>query len=795
MKMNQTWYSHYRPQDDSYQENACHERNVAELSERYCGIPALKKAAWLAGLHHDDGKNTESWQRYFQSSIHGESRYGEGREDHSTLGGLVVGQYAPQSRFAEMLQTAIYMHHGISDCITVAVDSSLIVRRQEKYGAEDVKAATQVAERLFPDVEMEACCREAKRDVNGLAREIKDLATEENGVYGTFDFYIGLCERMLFSCLMDADWRDTADFMAGEDTAAETAQEEIQQVWETGIRNLGARLQSFAADDKLSAGRKMISDRCRDAAYAGERLYRLTVPTGAGKTLAGLRFALYHAREHRRKRIFYIAPYKSILEQNAEEIRKALGMPEAVLEHHSDVVQEDEGQLWRYERLIENWDGAPVIVTTAVQFLNTLFREKRSNLRRFHSLCDSVMIFDEAQALPVKVIALFNMAVNFLTRLCNTTAVLCTATQPLFSDIAKNRMLRGTNLVENMESLEPVFRRVAYHDCLSDCGDGLSAEQAAAFVQAQAKQFTQILMIVNTKSCAKAIYETLAQQGESGLYHLSTWMCARHRSDRLQEIREKLQDGERVICISTQLVEAGVDFSFQCVIRSLAGLDSLIQAAGRCNRNGVLETGHVFLIRMSQEAEHTASIPDIKKAQEAMQRFLHRYRQNPEEFASRPDSAEAVRAYYSYYFYERQEEMCYNVKVEGIKTNLVRLLSSNPDFAGSHKERKIRQAFRTAGEAFSVIAEKGETAVIVPYGEAAAMVELLQKEHDPRRKQAILRTLQQYTVSLSEAALRRMGTGVVYGIEENRILVLHDRYYSADTGVREEPSAMPFWNL
>ncbi len=793
--MEQNWYSHYRPEDETYQTNACHVKSVAELAERYCGIAFLKKAVWLAGLHHDDGKNTERWQRYFLASVHGEGGYGEDREDHSTLGGLVIGQYEPQSRFAEMLQTAIYMHHGLSDCISVADDSSLLVRRQEKYGAEDVRAAVQTAERLFPDVEMAARCREAKRDVNRLAREIKNFAEKGKNEYETFHFYSGLCERMLISCLMDADWRDTADFMDGETTAVEMTQEEIQKIWETGIQNLEARLQRFTADDKLSAGRKRISDCCRDAAYAHDRLYRLTVPTGAGKTLAGLRFALYHAREHHRRRIFYIAPYKSILEQNAEEIRKTLGMPEVVLEHHSDVIQEDEKQLWRYERLIENWDGAPVVVTTAVQFLNTLFQAKRSNLRRFHSLCDSVILFDEAQALPVKVTELFNLAVNFLTRLCNTTVVLCTATQPLFSHIAKNRMFPGRELAETVENPESVFRRVEYHDCLPECGNGLSAEQAAAFVREQAKRYEQILLIVNTKSCAKAIYENLAQQGEGGLYHLSTWMCARHRSDRLREIREKLQAGERVICISTQLVEAGVDFSFQCVIRSLAGLDNLIQAAGRCNRNARLEMGHVFLIQMSQEAEHTDSIPDIKKAQDAMRRFLGRYRQNAEEFASRMDSAQAVRAYYCYYFYDRQDEMCYNIKVEGIKTSLVKLLSSNPDFAGNHTERKIRQAFRTAGEKFSVIEEKEETAVIAPYGEAAEMVELLQKEHEPKRKRVILRRLQQYAVPLSKAALGRMGNNAVYKTEEEGVLVLHDRYYSTDTGVMEEPSAMPFLGL
>lgn len=790
--MQKIYYSHYRPEDDTYQTNQEHERNVADLTEEYCHIPLLKKTARLIGLHHDDGKNTEGWQEYFQTSIHQEKSGGE-KEDHSTLGGLVLDQYEPNTRFSEMVQNAIYMHHGLADCISTADSSSLIQRRKQKISSEAVENARSIAQSQFPEEDMQARCREAKRDINALTKRMLELSSDGSGnrVFGDPNFYVGMCERMLFSCLMDADWRDTADFMADRVTMTGMSDDEIQKVWEKGISNLEKRIAGFEQKEKIDSYRGRISDQCKATAFLDHNLYQLAVPTGAGKTLSSLRFALYCAKQHHKRHIFYVAPFKSILEQNAEEIRRTLDMPEMVLEHHSDVVQEDE-KLWRYERLTENWDEVPVIVTTAVQFLNTLFKEKRSNVRRFHSLCDSVIIVDEAQALPVKTVGLFNLAVNFLTQVCNTTVVLCTATQPLFSEIQKNRMLPSQKMTEELSVFEEAFRRVEYHDCTEGCGSGFSAEQAAELVREKAQQFNQILLILNTKTSAKKVYEQLEGTVEGRLFHLSTLMCAQHRSDVLEEIRKALADGERVICISTQLVEAGVDFSFQCVIRSLAGLDNLIQAAGRCNRNGSLELGHVFLIKMSNDVENVASIPDIKKAQEAMLKFLHTYRNNQEEFGYRMDSETAIRTYYLYYFFDRKDEMCYHVNVDGVQTDLVELLSTNRLFAGGRKEPVMKQAFKSAGEAFTVIEEKGGTDVVVSYGESDDLINALQREADQDQKRKILRKLQRYTVNLSDAVMRRMGSGAVYGIEENRVMKLNSRYYDKSTGVQEEPGEMPF---
>ncbi len=785
------YMSHYRPEGSVYQTNREHTQHVATLAENYCRIPLLKKAAWLLGAHHDAGKNTDRWQAYFQASVRQEGKHFGVREDHSTLGGLVVEQYEPRSRFSEMLQAVIYMHHGLSDCVSTSDGSILLQMRAGKYEKGTVRAVGELISDWFPQVDMAGLCREAKRDMNALTRQMMDFARDKDGKYkfGQPDFYIGLCVRMLLSCLVDADWRDTADFMAGRESAAGMCEDAAEKVWEQGIYNLEKRLTRFKKGEEIDRQRMLISDQCREAAMSAEGLLRLNVPTGAGKTLSSLRFALYHAKTWHKRHIFYIAPFKSILEQNAQDIRDTLGMPDMVLEHHSDVIPEDEAQLWRYERLTENWDESPVIVTTAVQFLDTLFQGSRSKIRRFHSLCDSVIVFDEVQALPVKIIQMFNMAVNFLTKICNTTVVLCTATQPLFSAIRENRMLPYKAMTEDAASFETVFRRVSYHNCMPADGSGISGEQAAEFVREKAEQYGQVLLIVNTKACARHVYEQLQGKFPGALYHLSTGMCAQHRSDALKEIRAKLKGIEPVICISTQLVEAGVDFSFRCVIRSLAGLDNLIQAAGRCNRNGKEAKGHVFLIRMSKEEEHITSLPDIKKAQDAMEQFLGLYKKEPERFGYRMDSQEAIRMYYTCYFYNRQVEMGYAVCMDGVHTSLVDLLSANRDFAGGCRDVKLKQAFRSAGEAFCVIEEKGGMDVVTPYGQALQMVDELEKETDFREKRLLLRKLQRYTIHLSEGMVRKLADGI-YHVGEEQAAVLEARYYDQKTGVLEEAAPM-----
>ena len=265
-------------------------------------------------------------------------------------------------------------------------------------------------------------------------------------MYGNRDFFLGMYERTIMSLLVDADRTDTACFMEQRELPAPKSDEMMQDIWGKCITYLEQYLKSMKSESRLDEYRRDISRKCMEAGEREERLYRLTVPTGAGKTLSSLRFGLYHARKYHKRHIIYVAPYQSIIDQNAEEIRRAIHNDEIVLEHHCNVIHDDERERIRYEILTENWDS-PIIVTTAVQFLNTLFASGIGNIRRMYSILNSVIIFDEVQALPVKITKLFNLSVNFLTAFGKSTVVLCSATQPLFDELDENRLLPPLSMI------------------------------------------------------------------------------------------------------------------------------------------------------------------------------------------------------------------------------------------------------------------------------------------------------------------------------------------------------------
>ena len=793
------YVSHYRQTDGVYQTSDTHQNHVADLSKEYCRIRSLKTTAYLAGFHHDDGKLDADWDAYFKANIQKEQNFSGEKMDHSTLGGLILESYAPDTFFSQMAETAIFTHHGLTDCVSVKDGKALIQERKKKYTAEQIAAVRRTCEQELglSEEKMKALCGQAGRELKSLLEQIKRLPYDENRqrVYGNASFYLGMCERLLFSALADADVRDTVDFLENRKTSTGMSEEELHQVWKSGLENLERNLENMKtgknAGSPLNPIREEISVRCEQAGYSGANLYRLAVPTGAGKTLSALRFALRRAYETKKRHIFYVAPFKSILDQNAEEIRRAVGNRDWVLEHHGDVVFEEEEENWRYERLIENWDEVPVIVTTAVQFFQTLYREKKRNLRRFHSLCDSVIIFDEVQALPVKVMGLFNLAVNFLTELAGSTVVLCTATQPPFEKVAKNRMKRAVDMAGKLSLYEPKFRRVEYYDCTDGGRKSIGIEEAADFIREKAEEEKQVLAIFNTKRAAARVFEALKGKTEGKLFHLSDSMCAENRSDMLAEIRKALKQGEEIVCISTQLVEAGVDFSFGCVIRSLAGLDNLIQAAGRCNRNGLLSMGHVYVILMNGDAENLSSLADIRKRQEGMRKLLRIYQNSPERFEGRLDSEKAIQEYYKEYLRDRNEEEKYPAILDGIPVNLIDLLSDNRKFAGQVQNVLLRQAFKTAGELFSLIDEKGGTDVIVPYKDAEKILQELSETAEQEKRKRLMRKLQRYTVNLTDSMIRKMGQGAIYKREDG-ILVLKERYYDPKMGVCTEPREMEY---
>src|SRR5699024_12790707 len=348
----------------------------------------------------------------------------------------------------------------------------------------------------------------------------------------------------------------------------------------------------------------------------------LTIPTGGGKTLSSLRYALKNTQLHKKKRIIYIVPYTTISEQNANEVRNLLKDYTNILEHHSNVIHDDEtddGQSHEEKKLKlakDNWNS-PIVFTTMVQFLDVFYAYGTRNIRRLHNLSESILIFDEVQKVPVHCISLFNHALNFLKNVGKSSIVLCTATQPAL-DFVHNKLDINSDaeMIGNLNHVVKSFERV---DIVDKAKEGnFSQDNLVNFAFEKIQQINNILIILNTKKAVKDLYENLkgriANDEEIHVYHLSTSMCPNHRVFILDKLKQHLRDNDKVICVSTQLIEAGVDISFECVIRSLAGLDSIAQAAGRCNRHGEKNKQNVYVI--DYENENLRRLKEIAKGKE-----------------------------------------------------------------------------------------------------------------------------------------------------------------------------------
>ncbi|MGF6965944.1 CRISPR-associated endonuclease/helicase Cas3 [Paraburkholderia sp. WC7.3g] len=609
----------------------------------------------------------------------------------------------------------------------------------------------------------------------------------------------GLLVRFLFSCLIAGDRIDTADF---EKPARMGLRQHVEDArWPDLIRRLERYLFALEAPQPIDALRRGISDWCLDAATRDRGIYPLTVPTGGGKTLASLRFALHHAQHRKLDRIIYVIPFTSIIEQNAGIVRQVLepvDMPHdegrVVLEHHSNLTPER--QTWREKILSEDWD-APVVFTTMVQFLETLFGSGTRGARHMHQLANSVLVFDEVQTLPVRCVHLFNNAINFLVEQCNSTALLCTATQPLLDKVEPEkgavRISPESDLIPDVRALFDELKRVEVDDLRKPGGWG--DEEIAQLALAEFRNTGRCLVIVNTKVHARSLFDLLsADVGEDCLYHLSTDMCPAHRQLELGKVRERLESTKRapVLCISTQLIEAGVDVDFDVVIRSLAGLDSIAQAAGRCNRNGRLEKGHVYVV--DPVNERLAMLPDIAIGREHAKRVLDDYRADPGLYDGNILGTQAMRDYYRYYFFERAADMSYAVPGDtvGYRGTLLELLSTNERLVDEYKRRQgkpppylFRQPFMTASQQFSAI-DAPTQGIVVPYGnQGMALINDLCSSPDLSNASSLLRSAQRYSVNVFPYVFEKLNRlGALHLVSKDlRIYSVNRRYYSERFGL------------
>lgn len=546
--------------------------------------------------------------------------------------------------------------------------------------------------------------------------------------------------RMLYSCLVDADFLDTETFMAGKEQARGGGDP---------TEVLEGKLQSYVSDwfppeTELNRERCAILERCMEQGESQPPgLFTLTIPTGGGKTVASLAFALCHARAHGLRRIIYVIPYTSIIEQNAQVFRDILG-EENVLEHHSGVLYDIEDEARpenaRLARAAENWD-MPVVVTTAVQFFESLFANRSSQCRKLHNLAKSVIILDEAQMLPVPYLRPCVFAIAQLVKSYGTSAVLCTATQPaldgMFREFLPERP--AVELCPPEMFHQEVFRRVTFRR------EGkLSWEVVAEQISKQ----KQVLCIVNSRKSAQKIYGLLDPEGA---FHLSTLMYPAHRKAVLQEIRERLRDGLPCRVVSTSLIEAGVDVDFPAVFREEAGLDSILQAAGRCNREGK-RSAQESIVTIFQSEVPPPALFEIPVA--AGRQALNRYDQ--------PDNPEAVHCYF--------RELLDLKGPEALdQKNILALM-----------ERDY-MPFRKIAERFHLIDSETRT-VYIPLGEGEELVRRLRSGEHSR---ALFRALGQYGVSVYPQhfeALDRAGDLEV--LEDDSAILVNLDLYEKATGLK-----------
>lgn len=713
-----------------------HLLNVSKLARKFGGKFGLEEILAAAGYLHDYGKGSPQWQEYLVKKLLD--------EDVPTIPHCIHGASYSVTKansfqyIAEILGNIIFSHHG-SLYDSISPDGETLLK-DTLTNKTDINIPEEIS------INFQLLNNELIQVINSVQNADKP-------------FFISMLIKLAYSCLVDADRLDA--FLAENSEQYSPVAPE----WDNLIAKLENKISKLQTDQqsKMSILRKKVSEDCKKAGLRDIGIYKLEVATGGGKTFASLRFALEHAKHHKLDRIIYVIPYLSIISQTAKEIRNALDSDEnLVLEHHSGFLPDDEQY---YKLHTDRWDAA-IIITTQVQFLESLFSAKGSELRKLHNMANSVLIFDEAQSIPIKCIHLFNSAMNFINKICNSTVLLCTATQPPFERAVRKLMF--TDHPSLTEYMEPPKRYEIRNELKPG---GYTYPELAEFILKQSHKST--LVILNTKKAVKLLYNEL-HGTEIPVFHLSNNMCSAHLNHEIEEIVKRLEEDKPVLCISSQLIEAGVDISFECVVRDLAGLDSIFQAAGRCNRHGKYETGNVYVINIREE--DLSSLPDIKKGALITRRLFNE------------DKVYDIDLYYKHYFYTEQNEMDYNIDGGSVYD----LLSCNEQGHKAYRKRKdkqgmkppvIRSAIRSAADEFYVI-DKGRKDIIVPYGESTKLLESYHTAKDVADKRKILKRLSRYSISLYQYQLDALKRKDALDDQNFRgLTVLRNDFYDESTGL------------
>lgn len=704
-----TVLAHVR-QDKSgdWQEHALDE-HLKEVARRAGeAAQAFNNGDWaqLAGLWHDLGKYREKFQEYikkasgyYDAEAHIEDA--PGRVDHSTAGAIhAIDKLGLQGRILAYL---IAGHHaGLPDWNNAEGGQSTLFQRME--AGKKNGYLQEVLNAVPPDEILNQSCPVSLPPKGSLA----------------------LWLRMLFSCLVDADFLDTEAFMDDKKSSLRSRYPSIEALKNAFDQHMTDKAAN-AKDSAVNRIRAEVLRQCREKGELPSGLFSLTVPTGGGKTLSSMAFALTHAVHHGKDRVIYVIPYTSILEQTAEIFRSIFGV-ENVIEHHSNLDPEREDS--RSRLATENWD-APIIVTTNVQFFESLFAAKTSRCRKLHNIVNSVVVLDEAQLLPPEFLAPILHVMQDLVNGYKVSLVLSTATQPAFAPRPKFLGLKDVcELMDDPEKLYTGLKRVE-----AELPVDFARPRTWESIAAELQQHESVLCIVNSRKDCRELHSLMPKN----TIHLSALMCGQHRSQVIAEIKQRLQNGIPTRVVSTQLVEAGVDMDFPVVYRALAGLDAVAQAAGRCNREGtLLQLGKVVVFVPPKPAAQGL----LRKAQQSGQEIMRLT-------TGDPLTRERFEAYFRHYY----------ASLNSLdKANIIALLDLHNVGTSRAEAGKYKFNFRAAAGLFRLIDEEGQTAVIVRYGESQRFIDALEKSQnmEPHERRSILRKLQRYTVNIREHECRKL---------------------------------------
>lgn len=751
-----------------------HLNNVKEISEMEGQKFGLSYIAGLASVLHDVGKYTLEFQNY----ILGKSNVVRGEIDHATAGAALLERWfgtekdTISSITREIIQNVIMSHHGGLKDVVVNDEVLPFNKRLNKTieHLDEIEESFLEEVMTFKDIEM--YFKNAKNEVGrfllrSLNGELKHVNTPSKEWRSQrMRVYTVLLTKTIFSLLIDADRTDAGLFSeqkAYQPVSFQKKFAQYQERLEKQITYLQEKSkENFISQKNLEINRlrERMSKDCFDAATKGTGIYQLSIPTGGGKTLASLRYALQHAKLQGKEHIVYVIPYTSIIEQNAEEIKNILQAHNEILEHHSNYVDENiKGQPFFRKMQMDNWD-APIIFTTMVQYLDVFYNNKGRNIRRLHRLLNSVVIFDEVQAIPPKTLHMFNETLNFIKYGVGSTALLCTATQPALKYMQKNVVGIDGELISLTESELSVFERV----CVKvEMETPWTTSVITRCIETEIKAGKSVLSIFNTKATADAAY-TLLNEGDmkAHIYYLTTNMCASHRLDVINKMKKNLANGEPVVCLSTSLIEAGVNVSFHTVMRAISGLDSIMQAAGRCNRHGELEMGNFIIYN------HADDCLDYSFEQKSAQMEAMRICYLLKNKSSLLFSKQILKTYFRAY-YQRLTDNFLNYPCNTNQTLYQLLYSSNQSIVsnGIHIPQTLRGSHDTVGKHFKPI-DESTIAVLVPYKEGTAFIQMIEDSFDSQKElpPSFYRNVQRYTVSIFENQFKNLfKSGEIKGIE------------------------------